>query len=177
MIIRSNLNMPKDDKKELFYWVDENDKELGSISREEAHSGSRKIHRSIYALLVNDLDQILLQKRSKLKDTYPGYWTVSTSGHVTYGQTYEQALINEVQEEIGIDPKEYTLITNMYIQSDKEREISKIYLVEYNNEKIKIDKTEIETVEWVDIKNLKSFEEKNKITPAGRQALQKAGLY
>ncbi|MFC1653679.1 NUDIX domain-containing protein [Patescibacteria group bacterium] len=169
--------MPKDDKNELFYWVNENDKELGSISRQEAHSGVKKIHRSVYILLVNDQDQILLQKRSQQKDTYPGFWTVSTSGHVTYGQTYEEAVKKEMEEEIGISPENFTYISNMFYESAQEKEISKIYLAENQGEEVSIDKTEVEETRWVSIKKLKEFDKNNNLTPAGKKALQTVGWY
>ena len=39
--------MPLDDQSELFYWVDENDQVISSITRAEAHSGTNKIHRGV----------------------------------------------------------------------------------------------------------------------------------
>ena len=96
--------MPYDDQTELFYLVDKNDKVLGFTARKQAHKDRSKIHRSVDVVATNSSKQILLQKRSKHKDTFPGFWTISASGHVTYGQTYEQAAKREIEEELGIHP-------------------------------------------------------------------------
>ena len=114
--------MPFDNPEEVFYWVDENDQELGSMTRAEAHSGSNKIHRSIHVLLFNEQGQILLQKRSKHKDKYPNLWCLSVGGHVTYGQSYKEAAQREAQEELGIEINELKLINHSLLELPEERE-------------------------------------------------------
>lgn len=45
---------------------------------------------------------MLLQKRSKNKDSHPGLWDISAAGHVDSGETPLEAAVREVEEEIGI---------------------------------------------------------------------------
>jgi len=167
----------KDDQSELFYWIDKQDNELGSITRQEAHSGTKKIHRAVDTLLTNDKNQVLMQKRSKYKDTNPGYWATSASGHVTYGQSYEEAAIRETKEELGISLKDLTFLKEIFFESDLEKEIIKIYRANYQGEKIIADENEVEETRWVDIKNLKKFSQKNKLTSSSRYILQTVGWY
>jgi len=45
--------------------------------------------------------KILVTKRSDNKDFFPGYWSIVLGGHVKSGETYEEALITEMNEEIN----------------------------------------------------------------------------
>ena len=92
-----------DPQDELFDLVDENDKIIGTVRRREANRNPKRIHRAVCILVFNKKGQLFLQKRSKTKDTYPGYWTISTSGHVRSGQTYRQAAVEELREELGVE--------------------------------------------------------------------------
>lgn len=45
---------------------------------------------------------VLLQKRSSLKDYYPGTWDPTPGGVVGYGESYEENIQRELQEEMGM---------------------------------------------------------------------------
>lgn len=92
-----------DNQEELFIVVDREDNILGYKTRYECHHDKSLIHRVVGALLLNDKGQLLLQKRSQTKDMEPGLWGVSAAGHVTKGQTDDEAMHRELQEELGID--------------------------------------------------------------------------
>jgi isopentenyldiphosphate isomerase len=47
-----------------------------------------------------------LQKRTNEKDTFPGRWDSSVSGHVDRGEEYDACVVREAYEEIGIDLEE-----------------------------------------------------------------------
>jgi isopentenyldiphosphate isomerase len=47
-------------------------------------------------------EEIVLQRRSFLKDTYPGRWDAAAAGHWRFGETAEQAA-REISEELGLD--------------------------------------------------------------------------
>src|SRR5256886_12319863 len=46
--------------------------------------------------------RILLQHRSPNKTIFPGCWDSSSSFHVTFGESYEQAARRELKEEAGV---------------------------------------------------------------------------
>lgn len=60
-------------------------------------------HRAVYAFIIDENGNILLQKRSKNKRLWPDLWDVTVGGHVEAGEFGRQALIREVKEELGID--------------------------------------------------------------------------
>jgi isopentenyl-diphosphate Delta-isomerase len=92
-----------DYQQELFIVVDKNDQVLGYRTRYDCHHDKSLIHRSVGVLVYNSKGELLMQKRSMTKDTYPGYWAISVGGHVTKGQSYKQAAKREMREELGID--------------------------------------------------------------------------
>ncbi len=91
-----------DNQNELFVVVDKSDKIIGYRTRFECHHNKELIHRAAGVVILNNQGQILLQKRSKNKDTHPGLYTISASGHVNKGETYMQAAKRELKEELGV---------------------------------------------------------------------------
>ena len=86
---------------EIFDIVNDSDKVIGSASRYEVHKRGLK-HRSVHLLIFNKQGSVLLQKRSMEKDTFPGTWDSSVSGHVDSGEDYDESVIRESWEELGI---------------------------------------------------------------------------
>ncbi len=85
---------------ELLDVVDAENRVIGRASRREVHvNGS--FHRAVHLFLVNGRREILLQKRSHAKPTWPGCWDSSVSGHVASGKGYDETVYREAEEEIG----------------------------------------------------------------------------
>lgn len=60
-------------------------------------------HRAVYAFIIDEKGNILLQKRSSNKRLWPNKWDVTVGGHVDSGEFGRQALIREAKEELGIE--------------------------------------------------------------------------
>lgn len=87
---------------EKILFVDENDQPIGSGTREEAWA--KGVHHRITRVILRDENgKILSQLRSKNKKLYPNRWTDSASGHVDEGEDYEDAMVREMREEIGVE--------------------------------------------------------------------------
>ena len=61
---------------------------------------------------------IILQKVALTKKTEAGKWNYSAAGHVDAGETYEQAALRELKEEMGIQATELTFIGKDYMLKD-----------------------------------------------------------
>ncbi|CAN0095403.1 unnamed protein product [Pylaiella littoralis] len=59
-------------------------------------------HRSVHIWLHTSKGELVLQKRSASKDTFPGLWDVSVGGHVTAGEGSLETAIKETREELGL---------------------------------------------------------------------------
>src|SRR5687768_17055127 len=60
-------------------------------------------HRAAHLWIVTTDRRVLLQKRARAKENWPGFWDVSVAGHVSAGENAIDAAIREAREEIGLD--------------------------------------------------------------------------
>lgn len=86
---------------EIFDVVDDRDRVIGKQTRREVHRQGLK-HRAVHVLVFNPRGEVFLQKRSFRKDTFPGAWDSSASGHLDSGETYDACSVREAREEIGL---------------------------------------------------------------------------
>jgi len=86
---------------EMFDIVNERDEVIGRLPRAQAHREGHK-HRAVHVLVFNARGELFLQKRSRAKDTFPGAWDSSSSGHLESGEDYDAAAARELREELGI---------------------------------------------------------------------------
>lgn len=63
-------------------------------------------------LLVDPEGRVLFGLRADWKKAWPGYWD-APGGHVEPGESKEQALVRELQEEIGIMATRFALIQSV----------------------------------------------------------------
>ncbi|MCL4339369.1 NUDIX domain-containing protein [Patescibacteria group bacterium] len=94
-----------DNQNEVFAVVDENDRVVGEATRREVHKDKNLIHRSVGVAVFNSKGELFMQQRSHTKDTEPLKWTISCSGHVDKGDSYEQTAVRELKEELGLDER------------------------------------------------------------------------
>ncbi len=86
---------------EIFDVVNERDEVIGRELRREVHRRGLR-HRAVHVLIFNRAGAVFLQKRSMSKDTHPGVWDSSSSGHLDCGEDYDACAIRELREEIGL---------------------------------------------------------------------------
>lgn len=106
---------------------------------------------------------LLLQKRSADKDSFPGCYDISSAGHIPAGQGYLASAIRELKEELGICAREEELFfigmhegyveEIFYGKPFINHEISKVYLYAKPVEisELKLQKEEVESVKWMNI--------------------------
>ncbi len=86
---------------EIFDVVNDRDEVVGQAARAEVHR-RRLLHRAVHVLVFGTDGRVFLQQRSMLKDTSPGLWNSSCSGHLDAGEDYDAAAARELGEEIGL---------------------------------------------------------------------------
>jgi isopentenyldiphosphate isomerase len=86
---------------EIFDIVNERDEVIGQRPRAEVHRLGL-LHRAVHVLVFNARGEVFLQKRSMQKDTSPGLWDSSASGHLDAGEGYDACAVRELREEIGL---------------------------------------------------------------------------
>jgi isopentenyldiphosphate isomerase len=86
---------------EIFDVVNERDEVIDRRPRREVHARGL-LHRAVHVLAFNARGEVFLQKRSMSKDTSPGLWDSSASGHLDSGEDYDYCAVRELREEIGL---------------------------------------------------------------------------
>ena len=143
--------------------VDENGKPTGkTVSREEAHAKGI-MHRTAHVWIVRptgDGYEVLLQKRSEKKESYPGMYDTSSAGHIQAGDEPLESALRELEEELGIRAEAEDLhfadtFRNQYEepfhgQMFKDNEVSFVYVYEKPVEisDMTLQEEEIESVAW-----------------------------
>jgi len=126
----------------MFPVVDENGNILGSVSRGEAHSGSKILHPVIHLHVFNSKGELYLQKRPEWKDIQPGRWDAAVGGHVDLGESVAVALAREAREELGLVGFEPISMGHYVFESAREKELVYVHKTVFNGE-IKPDATEL----------------------------------
>jgi len=83
--------------------VDEKDKELGYLSKQQCHDGEGILHRAFSLFIFNADGELLLQKRSADKRLWPLFWSNSCCSHPRKGESMEVATRRRLVEELGIN--------------------------------------------------------------------------
>ena len=150
--------------------VDENGNPTGeTIDRTVAHrTGTR--HRTTHIWIVRRRDgkvEILLQKRAKFKDSFPGCYDISSAGHIPAGVDFVASGLRELQEELGFTIDEKELIECglhcTYAQNEfhgipyVDNQVAKVFLLWKDKEvdEMTLQEEEIESVMWMDFEECK----------------------
>ena len=136
-----------------------------TVDRDTAHREGI-LHRTAHVWVVrkgNDGYEILLQKRSMNKDSFPGLYDTSSAGHIPAGAEFVESAIRELSEELGIDatPGQLNYAGMFRIQYEKvfhermfkDNEVTKVYVY---MEPVEIDgltlqESEVEEVRWFNL--------------------------
>ena len=112
------------------------------------------IIKAVVGVLDNDLDQILIAKRQD-HQFMAGYWELP-GGKIDPGETQQQAIVREMNEELGIQVNKTSLHQRMIYQyPDRVVELSIYRIEDYQNTPYG---KEGQAVAWVDIEGLSNYQ-------------------
>lgn len=86
---------------EILEIVNKDNQVTGRAPRSQIHA-QQLMHRAVHIFLFNSREELFLQKRSAQKDEFPGYYDSSAAGHVDPQESYADAALRELEEELGI---------------------------------------------------------------------------
>ena len=162
----------KDDQNELFVVVNKDDEILEYRTRYDCHHDKSLIHRAVGTIVFNANGDILLQKRSKNKDTDPGKYDVASSGHVGKGESYEDAAHREMMEEIGV-AAELVFVDKVIVEFPNETEYDAIFRTTHNGP-FRVNKNEVDEVVFATEEDIK--DNLYDLTAFAKKALQSVGI-
>lgn len=76
-----------------------------TVGRDEAHEKGL-LHRTAHVWVIRENEgrtEVLLQKRSEEKESFPGMYDTSSAGHIPAGEEPVPSALRELSEELGID--------------------------------------------------------------------------
>ena len=136
---------PKDTKKQEWLPVIQDDGQvIAMATREYCHSGSGVLHPVVHLHVLDRLGRIYLQKRSMNKKCQPGKWDTAVGGHIDYGETVQEALMRETQEELGFNRFNPIAIKNYVFEFGSDREMVFVFAAVGNAFPIRPNPEEIE---------------------------------
>jgi isopentenyldiphosphate isomerase len=112
-------------EQELVDALDDDGNVVGTVTRGEVRADNLW-HRSVFIVVVNATDEILVHRRAEWKDLWPDRWDIAVGGVVGAGEPWELAAARELAEEIGVSVELGYLGEDVYAD-DEVREVARVY--------------------------------------------------
>lgn len=93
--------------------VDEDDREVGTMEKLEAHRVGR-LHRAFSVLVFNSKGELLIQQRADSKYHSAGLWTNTCCSHPRPEESIQSATARRLLEEMGIEAEPQFVYKFMY---------------------------------------------------------------
>ena len=133
------------------------------IERNVAHREGI-LHRTAHVWVIRERNgrvEVLLQKRSQNKESFPGMFDTSSAGHIPAGSEPLPSALRELHEELGIQatPEQLTYAGHFRIRYEKEfhgkifrdNEVTSVYVYREPVGHFVLQESEVETVQWFDL--------------------------
>lgn len=162
----------------LIQVVDENDKPVGSATKQEAWDKGL-IHRVVRIMIENSKGQILLQRRDPDKQPFPNCWDNSVGGHVDAGEEYDEAVVRELEEELALRDLPLTELGRYYEastwQSYQLKRFCKVYKARFETLPTTLEAGEVSEVRWFTVAEIKKLiaEAPEQVTDGLRQVIKR----
>ena len=152
---------------ELLDIVNDEDVVRGREMRSTVHQLGLQ-HRGAHVFLFSQDGKMLIQKRSADRVASPSALDCSVSEHVKAGESYLNAAMRGMKEEMGVTGIEISpLVTFRMNYGLNDNEISRLYEGIVDPEKVKFDPVEIEEIGYYSIDELQTMMSDEKIKFCG----------
>lgn len=99
---------------------DENNNSIGVVKEKQKAHEDGNFYRTAHIWIINDKDELLLQKRSASKKSHPNCWDISGAGHIKAGENAIAGALRELKEKLGVETKEEDLQQIVTIKNTKD---------------------------------------------------------
>ena len=163
---------------EILDIVDENGEPTGERAERSVVHEQGLRHRTSHVWLLREKGQeveVLLQKRSEGKDSFPGCYDISSAGHIPAGFGFKESALRELKEELGLTAGEDELIycgdlklyqeEIFYGKPFKDNQISRVFYIwkDIEPEDMRLQASEVSEVRWMPLAECKKKVRENTI--------------
>lgn len=144
--------------------VDEDGNPTGAtVARSVAHRDGIR-HRTSHVWLLRKREgivEVLLQRRSPQKDSFPDCYDISSAGHIPAGADFVSSALRELQEELGVTAtpealhlcgtRRFYLDMVFYGKPFRDNQVSNIYCLWYDapEDSFMLQASEVAAVRWM----------------------------
>ncbi|MGA0862839.1 MAG: NUDIX domain-containing protein [Ilumatobacteraceae bacterium] len=118
---------PENSPDEMVEQVDRFGAVTGLVSRREMRERHLR-HRSVFVAVVSNDGQLLVHRRADTKDVWPGWWDVAIGGVCAPGETWHDAAVREVNEEIGVERAAVELVARGAYVDDEVSLVAAVFM-------------------------------------------------
>ncbi len=132
--------------------------------KKEAHK-ENDLHMAAHIWIFNSKWEVLIQKRTDNKDSYPWLWDISVAGHISSGETMLTGAFRETSEELGMNTtiddlvpigfyrEEITLDMPWYEDGWFNNELNEIFVMRFDGDisNLKIQPEEVAEIKYVSL--------------------------
>ena len=128
--------------------------------------------------IVNKDNKVLIQKRSKNKEKFPGLWDLSVAGHVPFGHDSVSCAASETMEEIGymlpksVQMRDFRFMTSFRNQLPISSDFLEnqfydffIYNIDLDIDQFEVQKDEVEEIKFATPYEIKNMAEQGLFHP------------
>lgn len=136
--------------------VDKNDNKIGIGEKLQTHKEG-KLHRGFSILIFNSKNELLIQKRAKIKYHSPGLWTNTCCSHPRKGKNLREEVKKRLKEEMGFECKLKKIFTFIYKVKFKngltEHEYDHVFIGKFDG-KPNPNPKEVDDYKWISIEKI-----------------------
>ena len=137
--------------------ISESDEVLGLMDKMQAHENGL-LHRAFSVFVFNEKGEVLLQKRAAQKYHSPNQWTNAVCSHPRDGETYLEAALRRLKEELGIESMELTPKFHFIYKADVggnlwEHELDHVFTGKYRGD-FSLNKEEVSEIRYLSMEDL-----------------------
>lgn len=158
--------------------VDNQDQLIGVKERSEVDYKA-DIYRVSALWLTNSKGQTLLAKRAAIKDKDPNKWGPAVAGTIDEGETYDENIYKEAEEEIGLTGEQFKVGPKILIKHPRTYFCQWYFVtLDRDTDSFVMQEDEVAELAWVDIEQMKQELKTNpdKYVPAMNQIVDELSV-
>lgn len=133
---------------ELWDVYDINRNKIDKVIAKRGYLNKGEYHLVVHLCIFNSKGEMLIQQRQDFKKIFPGLWDLTCGGSAIKGETSQDAITRELQEELGIKIDFSNVRPKLTVNFDEG--FDDIYLITKDVDlfKLKLQEEEVKNVKW-----------------------------